>query len=473
MRRNELGELIRTARESNRHGGPGPRTQAELAEKTNRAAQQISQYERGAKLPTIEALVQINHALRGPEVTKSKATELAQWILAWVRDTVSQTGKDPEPLLASALQLLAVQADPTARSGKPWSDLADFPGDDPLTIIVSDRREWSAKSAADCFIYSGSMVDTMYLPQLLKRYPGDAVIKSDKLLARMPDEYLRELPELAGSNLLVVGSPASNWGARMLNDGAIFPFKIDQKVVKRTKNLLDDARMQDDAFASVFWKLARIARRATGDSDDGLDEDTVRRSGLDSEEERHLPAAAELARTMLDQTTARAIMNQFRSFGILDPADQALHGTFMHSANDFAVVSLAANPYCPSGRYRAIICGGIHGPGTAGAMRALADPRKHFKEHPLGAVLEIRIRRDLDWPTRFERTAISLQTEPYDPHAILERFQSTLARPVDERSAFFQDWDDEQLANTTEFLRSVLRTSAEIPLPRSHRASMT
>jgi hypothetical protein len=454
MGRNELGKLIRQVRESPATDGTGPRTQAWLADETGRKAQLISQYERGARLPNIDALVQVYRALRGPEVTAAKASELAQWILAWVRGTVNPKVAETEPLLASALQLLAVQVDPTVRSGKPWSDLAEFPGDDPLTIIVSDRREWSAKSAADCFIYSGSMVDTMYLPQLLRRYPGDAVIKSDKLLARMPDEYLRELPELANSNLLVIGSPASNWGARILNRGAIFPFRIDRSVVKRTKNLLEDGRMQDDAFASVFWKLAQSARRATGD-DDSLDEETVRRSGLDSEEERHLPAAAELARTMLDGTTARAMMNQFRSFGILDPADQTDHGTFMHSANDFAVVSLAANPYCTTGRYRAIICGGIHGPGTAGAMRALANPGKYFENHPLGAVLEIRIRRDLDWPTRFERTAISLQTEPYEADVVLRRFEMALARGAQERSTFFQNWDDDDLTNTTEFLRTV------------------
>lgn len=110
-----------------------------------------------------------------------------------------------------------------------------------------------------------------------------------------------------------------------------------------------------------------------------------------------MPEAADLARRVLDGSTAKAMMNKFRSLGILDLADQEQHARITYGSNDFALVTLARNPWSVDGRHRAVICGGIHGPGTALALRELLTRPERFESYPLGAVLEVKLRLDLDW----------------------------------------------------------------------------
>ncbi|MGH8348020.1 MAG: hypothetical protein ACRES5_15855, partial [Pseudomonas sp.] len=72
-----------------------------------------------------------------------------------------------------------------------------------MTIIMGDRRESRVTSAAECLIYSGSITDAMFLPRMWRGLK-DASIKSDKLLVRMPREYLEEqVPEISERNLLI------------------------------------------------------------------------------------------------------------------------------------------------------------------------------------------------------------------------------------------------------------------------------
>jgi hypothetical protein len=290
----------------------------------------------------------------------------------------------------------------------------------------------------------------MYLPHLGQALEN-AVIRSDKLLVRMPFEYLEEeTPEIAERNLLVLGSPAVNWGARILNKGAIFPFRIDPDVVRQSEEMINDGRMQDEAFASDFWDLAQAA------DENGVRLDDAELAKLNDDERQQRESAAQLARHVLGGSEAKAVMNKFRALGILDPADQENHGTFMHSANDFAVVSLARNPYSKSGRYRAVICAGIHGPGTAAALRELLTNPETFVARPLGAVLEVKLRTDLAWPDRFERARVTPQTREYSPHTVMQNIERALRDDERDRKNVYKWWDKTALEEVAKFIRTIL-----------------
>jgi transcriptional regulator with XRE-family HTH domain len=454
-----LTDVIRLARAETSNGGRSVK-QGEIAAGTSRTPQQISQYETGRAVPTLPALLAIREYFneRGRRVPDEQR-DVARWLIAWLAANVDRI-KDAPPSVGEALAFLREQANPPSiQSNGPISTLANFPGNEPLTIILGDRRETRAKSAADCLIYSGSMTDVMYIPPL-GRHLENAVIRSDKLLARMPLESLKKMPELAASNLLVIGSPAANWGSRTLNREALFSFVIDEAVLQRTEAMVHDERMQDEAFASVFWKLAQTMRKRRGGSD--IDIDAVRRVGIDPDEENFLDAAAELVRHTLQGSTARAMMNKFRTLGVVDPADEEHHATTTHSANDFAVVTLARNPFAQDSKYRAVICAGIHGPGTASALRELVtNPKGLFERRPLGAVLEIKLRLDLDWPNRFERTTVTPQTAEYETSTVLQNLQRAAALAPDERSQAFKWWTTEAIEQRIRFVHEIQRSQEE------------
>lgn len=452
-----LGLRIRQAREQARPSDGSQPTQKWLAQQFNppRAAQQISTFENGREIPSISVLVDLYVILQGSTAMTPNAAEFAAWLTDWMIARSEKDAPEGSELLQEALQLLD---QPSSRANRgspgPLRSLAEFPGNDPLTIILGDRREPRAKSAADCLIYSGSMTDAMYI-SLVGRHMEDTVIRSDKLLVRMPTDYLENMPEVANRNLLIIGSPAVNWGARILNKSdAIFAFRIDEDVVKRDEELRADDRMQDDTFASIFWDLVRDARIVDGVTQ--LDEYGIQDRIDDKDERRLVPEAADLARRVLDGSTAKAMMNKFRSLGILDPADQEHHAQVTYGSNDFALVTLARNPWSVDGRYRAVICGGIHGPGTASALRELLTRPERFENYPLGAVLEVKLRLDLDWPTRFEKASTSFQTREYAAVSVLEHLEAATKATRDGRNSVFRLMSEESLRARATFVREVL-----------------
>lgn len=449
-----LGSLIKAAREAAGVRQGRRLSQEWLGEqcRPTRKYQRISQFEGGKAVPDVAGLVEIFDILhRDNETTPlDLSATLAKWLTAWLSTTKPNGSPAFTSLFDEALSLLASQAQqrPVEPASQPLTSLAQFPGADPLTIIMGDRREQRVTSAADCLIYSGSITDAMYLP-CLDSALGRALIRSDKLLVRMPQEYLEdEMPEIAERNLLIVGSPAVNWGARILNKGAIFPFRIDQEVVRQSELLLQDDRMQDEDFASTFWSLAQNA------DENGVSLPPPQDSR--EEEQRQLEAAADLARQVLNGSTVKAVMNKFRTLGVLDPADQENHGTSTHTANDFAVATLARNPYSKSNRYRAVICAGIHGPGTAAALRELLENPGAFSSRQLGAVLEVKLRTDLAWPNRFERAKVSPQTKEYTPKGVLQNIENALRRSEDDMQGVYKMWDKAALADVAQFIREII-----------------
>ncbi|HEX4722150.1 MAG TPA: hypothetical protein VH333_06515 [Pseudonocardiaceae bacterium] len=455
----QLGSRIREARERVRPADGSKPTQQWLARQfvPERTPQQISTFEMGRNIPAISILVELYEILHGPLTDRRPdAHEFADWLVDW---TIAKSVADAQAnstILSDALRLLEnINRRPTGGPvAGPLRSLTDFPGSDPLTVILGDRREPHAKSVADCLIYSASATDAMYL-NLLSSHMDHAVIRSDKLLVRMPQDYLESMPEVARSNLLIIGSPAANWGARILNkNDAIFSFRIDDDVVARDEGLRADDRMQDERFATIFGDLVRDARSVDGRN--VLGEDQVRARIVDEDEQRLVTGAAALAQQVLAGSTAKAMMNKFRSLGILDPADQEHHAQFTYGSNDFALVTLARNPWSADGRHRAVICGGIHGPGTAWALRELLTQPDRFASRPLGAVLEVKLRLDLDWPTRFDRAAGSFQTREYTAENVLAHLETASTQSPNERSPVFRLMSQESLESRARFVRELL-----------------
>lgn len=166
-----------------------------------------------------------------------------------------------------------------------------------------------------------------------------------------------------------------------------------------------DDRMQDDSFAGYLGDLLPFAHSEELPRKKAMEP----RKGIPEENEdlRLVQTAVELAQRVLGGSTVKAMMNKFRSMGVVDPGDQEHHTQITYGSNGFAVVALARNPWSKDGRYPAVVCGGIHGPGTAAALRELLTRPERFENHPLGAVLEVKLRLDLDWPTRFDRATVS------------------------------------------------------------------
>lgn len=452
-----LAERIRQTREQARPLDGSQPTQRWLAQKFKpaRTAQQISSFEKGRDVPGISVLGELYEILCTSSGMTATAAEFVDWLTDWIIAHLERDATSGSVLLRQALQLLDQSVSRVSRgSPGPLRSLADFPGNDPLTIILGDRREPRAKSAADCLIYSGSTTDAMYISRL-GQHMENTVIRSDKLLVRMPTDYLESMPEVANRNLLIIGSPAVNWGARILNKSdAIFSFRIDEDVVRRDEELRADDRMQDDTFASIFWDLVREARSVEGVTQ--LDERVITDRIDDNGEKRLVPEAADLARRVLAGSTAKAMMNKFRSLGLLDPADQEHHAQVTYGSNDFALVTLARNPWSVDGRYRAVVCGGIHGPGTASALRELLTRPERFENYPLGAVLEVKLRLDLDWPTRFEQATVSFQTREYAASNVLEHLEAASRSAHGERNSVFRLMNDESLRARTAFVSEVL-----------------
>ncbi|MGH3697630.1 MAG: hypothetical protein ACRDRX_27240 [Pseudonocardiaceae bacterium] len=412
---------------------------------TRRTPQQISNFENGLAVPELPVLVELYFVLHGP-ATADTPTEsgLLQWLAAWLR-----TKKIPNPeassiFMAAVDMLNLVSKGRPLTNSRPITSVADFPGGEPFTIILGDRRDTRAVSAADCLIYSGSVTDAMYLTHL-GEHMTNATIKSDKILAKMPTDYLKD--SLGKRNLLIVGSPAVNLGARILNDEAVFPFRIDRDPANKGRRVIADHRMQDQIFASEFHRFTQSETQEPQHKFDRHENDEPERAKRD--------AAIQFARDILSQSTAKAFMNKFRTFGILDPADQENHGTSIHQANDFAVVTLARNPYCSTGDYRAVICAGIHGPGTAAALHELLTSPKTFADRPLGAVLEVELNLSLDWVSRFEKPRILPQTKPYTRMQVLQNLRRAIADPS-LRKSVYDHWSDGALESTAKFVEQLV-----------------
>lgn len=269
--------------------------------------------------------------------------------------------------------------------GSPSRTLAGFPYMfTPITVVVGDRREQEPKTRGDIFALSASSAELRWL--LALGLPHDTEIISDKVFRNAKVEYLIE--EYGRRNLLVVGSPAANHLARLVNETAFFPFDIDPAI----RNQVEAIYKEIDQYGNDRAKLLNYA----------LDP-RVR--------EGH-----------------RFYMNQLKRGGFIDPTYSLIRrGDTIPFDRDYGVISICRNPYAPtsSADFVSILAGGVHLPATMYAFQLLSRAREEFKDKPLGGIFNVEL-TEIDWVKRLELAKHNWSTEPYtftDIHAALLRLK--------------------------------------------------
>lgn len=295
----------------------------------------------------------------------------------------------------------------TAPAAKPRTSgrtLADFPESFyPLAVVTGDKREerGSMISVGDLGVYSATPGDTRWIMNLGLR--PDVVKHIDKNFVLLSEKEL--IDEFANVNLLVVGSPASNHLARIINSSAIFRFNYIQDIETAIKDIITKA------------------------------------SGLSTE---LLGAYREDERNRLS-----AKVRSLFTGGIFDPTHPDSDYIAAHYSQrainyhfDFGVLTFAANPYyvrkcelngIPESKckheYISIMAAGIHHPATAHALRLLGqDCRKKgiFDEHPYGGAIRVQLdqntpfsKRTVEAPCEWEDVADSERTPSNDQKKLL------------------------------------------------------
>jgi tRNA A-37 threonylcarbamoyl transferase component Bud32 len=237
------------------------------------------------------------------------------------------------------------------------------------TAIVGDRAEDPPHTSADILARSVSTGDLTFFGELGLR----ARVRSHKVAKIAGLEGQRRV---LGQDLLVIGSPAVNLVARLVNPVACFRFAIT-----------------DDAQKLV----ARFERE--------LEPIKFNRAALQNFLEPTTPEARERIRDL------HIMHNQFAKGGFIDPIDyKGLRGE-RNAHNDFGVVTLGINPFDDS--KIVILAAGTGGPGTAAALRLLARPDA-FAQHPLGGVFRVEISTEAAWDERYDWLDPKWDTHPYD-----------------------------------------------------------
>jgi transcriptional regulator with XRE-family HTH domain len=470
-------ELIRVARETKKQDSDGAWTQDKLASAVGKSKQWISNLETGKDVPSLGLLIQLHDLLAEPDTSESK-TSVGVWLLTWIDRLLEKENlpKATKESTRTAIDKAVAQLVRPSRRGKPSPNraLEYFPyTKEPLTIVCGDRRDLTPKTRGDILANSVSITDLTFLLRL--GLPENVTIKSDKLFVLMPWDYLQR--EFGNRNLLVIGSPAVNFAARLINNYSVFRFNLEPWLKKKEELIrtLEEPDDWDDDLPSpkelkeprnleLFWKLAQnpedtqlaaLEGQLSPENELALSELVKRlldKANPQIEDIEHIQHLARMLKKILEGKTAKSLMNHFRRPGLIDFADATIHGTSFRGDNDFALISLAPNPFANSPNYVCIFVAGIHGPGTAHALRALAED--DFKDHPFGGIIEVELNPFDDWPGRFQQASWHWQTKGYDSNKLLTNLNGILAAK-EGRSREFENLRDDEIQGCVDFIRKV------------------
>ncbi|MCP4608866.1 MAG: helix-turn-helix transcriptional regulator [Planctomycetes bacterium] len=341
----------------------------EAGKKIGKSPSYISQIRSGDQVPTEETLATIanefgvadrfSELVLSATLAKLQSPEFKRDKDGMLKKSIVESLKKISGELSAELQI--------KKSGRTFEDFPD--SFYPLALVSGDKREeWGTKiNVADLTAYSATPADTRWLPNLGLR--PDIIKHIDKNFLLLSENEL--IAQFAKTNLLVIGSPAANHLARIINSSAIFRFNYS----KDTEQVIED----------VIAK-ARTLTNA------------------------QLVAYQEEQRGWLKKR-----MRAFFTGGIIDPThpDEYAVAKYAQIAReiqlDFGVLTFGANPYyqmmCKrEGRkcdhkYISIMAAGIHHPGTAHALKLLGrDCQENgvFAKHPYGGV--VRVELDLKVP---------------------------------------------------------------------------
>lgn len=330
-------------------------TQETIGKKLGVSRVVVANWESGKASPEADRAVKLASILN-----EDAATFL---LLADLQRSAAYDMPDPELLKVVNGLLLASGRLGSMQSerGGPQTHLSlvDFPeAFSPMVVVVGDKREVEPQNAGDLFVFSASPTDDRWLLSL--GLPPDTEKISDKVLmtAHADPEWLAELGK---KNILCIGSPASNLFSREYNEQFLFRFAVSREA----KRLWEKKR-------DMMYKLEK---------------------------------PVDLTEFYLaNRDDLKHIMRLFKPPGFIDFNYRHLRlGIDVGQDMDFAVISIGRNPFsAPGDHVFAILVAGIHHPGTANAVRFLANP-SNFIEHPFGGILEVHVpskefrREDVKW----------------------------------------------------------------------------
>lgn len=276
--------------------------------------------------------------------------------------------------VSEVLAVLDIPVEDLPLPKREYRTLCDFPEEfENLTIVVGDRRETlEPKSKGDLFALSASPLDIRGL--FNANLPEDVELVSDKIFVNAPNGYLKERFE--NRNLMIVGSPATNHLARIVNKSAPFHFYVESEVAEKIDDLTDEIKQIDtDQELHKFWN--------------------------DAEKQGRL----------------KHYMSNLMATGFVDPSkDLPRSANYLPPNKDYGLVTIAQHPYADADNVErvAILVAGVHLPGTMRALEALVKGDKDFSAHPFGGIFKITIFTQERFEKRFIELPIDWSSEEYD-----------------------------------------------------------
>lgn len=284
--------------------------------------------------------------------------------------------------------------------------LVNFPAAfQPIVVVTGDRREAAPQSKADLLAYSFSVTDVSYIQYLNL---GQVEIYSDKYFVLYDRETLKR--KFGGKNLLVIGSPAVNLLARIINDDMLFRFNIAETTKAKLEaqlKILDKIKLDQRGLA-IYQQLL------TGTS--SLEEALIRMEHLATEKQE----LERKYRWLFEQFKAielksyKALLHEFDRPGLWDPIEGTIHGASPKGNRDYGLVSIAKHPYAENDSFVAVCAAGVHGIATAQCVKLLANSR-NFENRPYGGIVEIQMNQFGDWMDRFLDASVAWETKEYAP----------------------------------------------------------
>jgi transcriptional regulator with XRE-family HTH domain len=375
-----LGDLVRSALSN------AGKNQEKLALDLQITTSELSDFLNGKRPASEEVLVRIANSLSLDAVQLLLAESAIRCGLA----ADKSGGERREWLRAgqSKLEQLLAQVCEANREvsvgERDFVSLETFPNLVPgkWSIITGDRRETSPKGFGDILALSASSSDLMYL--LALGLPPETVVYSDKILRIAKGENIRRL---LACNLLVIGSPAVSIATRdiLRLQGATFLFNISERHYEQ-EHAICERVPEDQRLSADFLR------------------DYLRRTDVEDE---------------IDDLLAT-----FRKPGFVDPVVyKDIRGRAVPREEDYGMIALSQNPW--SSDHIVCICAGVHGPGTAGAMKMLAD-RKKFSGFPWGGILTVSVPDQAPWEERFRFLNPAWETHPYTPDSYCDNLTTMI-----------------------------------------------
>ncbi len=335
-----------------------------IAEQMGISPQQLRNYENGNTAPEAHTATKLALLLK---------QNPREWTLQACLQRASQTKPVDHGVLTVLESMLDDLSDGGDHQQSPYQhheyvSLSHFPQKfHPLAVIVGDKREDHPVNTGDLFAFSASPVDDRWLASL--GLAEDTEKYSDKVFSPgvAKDDWLRK--RFGKSHLISIGSPASNLFTRMYNKCFLFRFALSRETERKWYDITQNQYPKLDSPAKL--------RLFADESKDHL---------------RHT------MRLFKQPGFVNYLYKHFK-MGIDSKGDQ-----------DFAVISVGRNPYAePGAPFYAILVAGIHLPGTAQALKFLAEP-DNFTDHPFGGILEVEVPSkdvnplEVEWYEKIEKS---------------------------------------------------------------------